>query len=424
MVKVRRGRVAVVVMVMLTVLFLQLLSGAVFACDVVDFVVSGDCTEISVMADVFGPAEFMIRLRGYQSTPDGWELIPGTDTSFGPYPGGQWLPVNVSSPLPDGFPGGVVGIVADFLVDGNVWIRKEEAVDVGVCWDRSSLEISSEADCYSTTLSVTNTGDRNMAGSTSAELWLGQEPDDLSLVTTYQVPALAVGGSWSQTYDIPQGGPLHYKWVVYQRPGHPGLGYAQSEGDIPFCPPLRPYCLSASGGPEEAVINYLYSIRDVVSDDPDNQITGWTVRVDGVEEYPVADPVGSYLVTTPGTHTFEVGMVTEYYGTIYDCACSLSTQALVPPTCNSWTFQPSEGFVPLSGEGSGDSADPSGLVTRVYVDWGDGSVSDAVLGPINIAHTYGLSGTFVSQLVLVTDEGEIRSESCRAQVRVEERPPL
>ncbi|NIO11955.1 MAG: hypothetical protein GTO40_29575 [Deltaproteobacteria bacterium] len=72
--------------------------------------------------------------------------------------------------------------------------------------------------------------------------------------------------------------------------------------------------------------------------------------------------------------------------------------------------------------GNGSFSDPDGLVTSTYVEWGDSSTSNTGLNPSNVPHQYGSVGTFVSQLVLVTGEGEIR-DACQASVEVGEKPP-
>ncbi len=97
-------------------------------------------------------------------------------------------------------------------------------------WDRSSLSVTGQClEEGGASFTVTNEGDRAMAGDSYWELRDG----DGNLLETGPIPALGVGESVTFTFGY--GGQLDFR--AYQRPGHPGLGYAKSvvtcDPDIP-----------------------------------------------------------------------------------------------------------------------------------------------------------------------------------------------
>lgn len=120
-------------------------------------------------------------------------------------------------------------------------------------------------------------------------------------------------------------------------------------------PEPQPTCLSASGEPSKAEVPYWYEILEVEVRDPDGLISGYTVRLDG-DETSVTNPVGweTQIVVT-GTHTIEVGLVTEEE-TLYFEACKMTTQAEEAPeepepaVCKSLSRDGDEVTVTLSGD--------------------------------------------------------------------------
>ncbi len=106
----------------------------------------------------------------------------------------------------------------------------------GPDWDRSSLSVSGTCSGGLATFTVTNVGDRGMAGTTSYT-W----SDEGGNSGSGTIPALASGQSY--TFSISGVGKVSV--VVFQRPGHPGTGRAKADAG-PCAPPPPPQYASAS----------------------------------------------------------------------------------------------------------------------------------------------------------------------------------
>lgn len=93
-------------------------------------------------------------------------------------------------------------------------------------------------------------------------------------------------------------------------------------------------------------------------------------------------------------------------------------------TCLSWEVEPEKGERPLTVVGSGRFQDPGSEISFTYIDWGDGSITETDLDPVDVEHLYSQEGVFFSQLVLVKKDGEeIRMARCQSRVEVTEAPP-
>ena len=89
------------------------------------------------------------------------------------------------------------------------------------------------------------------------------------------------------------------------------------------------------------------------------------------------------------------------------------------PECAAWAVEPAQGNAPLTVVGNGSFKDKDQQISYTLVEWGDGQTSDTLLNPTNVNHQYGNTGIFLSQLVLVTVNGQqIRETICRQQVEV------
>jgi hypothetical protein len=95
--------------------------------------------------------------------------------------------------------------------------------------------------------------------------------------------------------------------------------------------PEAPICESASGSPDKGEVPYDYTIDSVSISDPDGQLTGYTVKVDG-DEQTITDPVGFITnISATGTHTVWVGVTSDISGTVYYDACKMHTVASEKP---------------------------------------------------------------------------------------------
>lgn len=99
-------------------------------------------------------------------------------------------------------------------------------------WDRSSLEVKGFCSCdngrYSS-FTVTNVGDRDMAGPSIWQLWVNGVLVDSGLVQ------LAVNQTQTFTFPYFQG----VEFLVFQRLGHPGTGVAKSRVNCPCAAPTE-----------------------------------------------------------------------------------------------------------------------------------------------------------------------------------------
>jgi len=99
-------------------------------------------------------------------------------------------------------------------------------------WDKSSLSFkgSCTGDCKVVKAQVCNTGDRDMQGTSTWELYYAEtgNPKNGTVIATGTIPALKAGQCTDLTYD-PQYVSGNYMFMAYQRPGHPGKGVLWSE---------------------------------------------------------------------------------------------------------------------------------------------------------------------------------------------------
>ena len=116
-------------------------------------------------------------------------------------------------------------------------------------WDKSSLSFngSCTGNCEVVQAQVCNTGDGDMAGTSSYEVYWAASgnPKDGTVVASGTIPALNSGECTTLTYD-PNGSAGNYMFKAYQRPGHPGQGVLWSDEcsigqcSLPTATPVTP----------------------------------------------------------------------------------------------------------------------------------------------------------------------------------------
>ncbi len=106
-------------------------------------------------------------------------------------------------------------------------------------WDRSSLSVNASCDAASgtVTFTVTNDGNRDMAGPTTWTLY-----DDDAAIQSGEVGPIPSGGSQQLTFAGVEG---KLRLVVNQRPGHPGTGVTRA--DVDDCVSQQPPALTLDG---------------------------------------------------------------------------------------------------------------------------------------------------------------------------------
>jgi len=120
-------------------------------------------------------------------------------------------------------------------------------------WDKSSLSFkgSCTGNCEVVKAKVCNTGDRDMAGPSSYEVYWAASgnPKDGTIVASGTIPALKKNTCTYLTYDPktnPNGSAGNYMFKAYQRPGHPGTGVLWStqcsigQCSLPTATPVTP----------------------------------------------------------------------------------------------------------------------------------------------------------------------------------------
>ena len=98
-------------------------------------------------------------------------------------------------------------------------------------WDKSSLSFngSCTGNCEVVKAEVCNTGNRDMAGTSSYDMYWAASgnPKSGTIVASGTIPALKKNNCTYLTYDPktnPNGSAGNYMFKAYQRPGHPGQG--------------------------------------------------------------------------------------------------------------------------------------------------------------------------------------------------------
>lgn len=95
----------------------------------------------------------------------------------------------------------------------------------GPDWDRSSLRVNGGCSDGVQSFTITNVGDRAMAGTSSWELH--SLTKDGAVLETGSIPALGVDESYTLTFSYD----FKVFLKVYQRPGHPGQGVAWADSE-------------------------------------------------------------------------------------------------------------------------------------------------------------------------------------------------
>lgn len=128
-----------------------------------------------------------------------------------------------------------------------------QPVNATVQWDKSSLSFkgSCTGNCEVVKAKVCNTGDRDMAGTSSYEVYWAASgnPKSGTIVASGTIPALKKNTCTYLTYDPktnPNGSAGNYMFKAYQRPGHPGTGVLWStqcsigQCSLPTATPVTP----------------------------------------------------------------------------------------------------------------------------------------------------------------------------------------
>ncbi|MFD2991111.1 amyloid fiber anchoring/assembly protein TapA [Fictibacillus nanhaiensis] len=116
----------------------------------------------------------------------------------------------------------------------NDYKTTNSSIEIGTWeedWDKSSLKfVGSKCECYTISATIKNSGDRDMKGPVTYEVWFATKgnPKSGSKIYSGQVKALKSGESLKLTYTTNKNG--IYMFKALQRPGHPGKGELWSEG--------------------------------------------------------------------------------------------------------------------------------------------------------------------------------------------------